>query len=42
MRRIAGKQHSALAAGINKPRVVPPSAPAFERVYGDVRAADAA
>ena len=42
MRRIAGKQHPASAVGIDKPRVVGPSAAVFERFHTDVRAADPA
>jgi hypothetical protein len=42
MRRISSKQHSASAVGVNKPRVVRPSAAVFERLHTDVRAADTA
>ena len=42
MRRITGKQHSASAIGIDKPRSVRPSAAVFERFNTDVRAADTA
>jgi hypothetical protein len=42
MRRIAGKQHSASAIAIDKPRIVGPSAGVFERCDTDIRAADTA
>jgi hypothetical protein len=42
MRRIAGEQHSAPAVGIDKPRIVRPSAGVFERFDTDVGAADTA
>jgi len=42
MRCVTGKQHSASAVGIDKPRVVRPSAPAFKRFHMDVHAGNAA
>jgi 2-polyprenyl-6-methoxyphenol hydroxylase-like FAD-dependent oxidoreductase len=42
MRRVAGEQHPAFAVGVDKPRIVRPSAAAFERLHTDVGTADAA